>query len=24
LPFSVIAEDKQEPDDEWRPILHAE
>jgi hypothetical protein len=24
LPFTVIAEDRQEPDDEWRPIVHAE
>lgn len=24
LPFPVVAEDRQEPDDEWRPILHAE
>jgi hypothetical protein len=24
VPFTVIAEDRQEPDDEWRPILHAE
>ena len=24
LPFEVIAERRQDPDDEWRPILHAE
>lgn len=24
LPFKVIAEDPQDPDDEWRPIVHAE
>ncbi|MCE9547807.1 MAG: STM4015 family protein [Planctomycetia bacterium] len=24
LPFEVIAEDRQEPDDEWRSIAHAE
>ena len=24
MPFEVIAEDRQEPEDEWRPILHAE
>lgn len=24
LPFQVIAEDKQEPEDDWRPIVHAE
>ena len=24
LPFTVVAEDPQEPEDEWRPILHAE
>jgi len=24
LPFEVVEEHRQEPDDEWRPILHAE
>jgi hypothetical protein len=24
VPFTVIAEDRQEPEDEWRPIVHAE
>lgn len=24
LPFELIADDRQEPDDEWRPIVHAE
>jgi len=24
LPFEVVAEDPQEPEDEWRPIVHAE
>jgi hypothetical protein len=24
LPCDVVADDKQEPDDEWRPIVHAE
>jgi hypothetical protein len=24
LPCKVVAEDRQDPDDEWRPIVHAE
>ena len=24
LPFEVVADDPQEADDEWRPIVHAE
>ena len=24
LPFEVVAEDRQEPEDDWRPIAHAE
>jgi len=24
LPFPVVAEDRQDSDDEWRPIVHAE
>jgi hypothetical protein len=24
LPFKVVAEDRQQPEDEWRPIAHAE
>jgi hypothetical protein len=24
LPFAVVAEDRQEPEDDWRPIAHAE